>query len=143
MPSNKYGNTSCFRISDLSASAVWDIAQKHVLSEKIKKIYGRFDFLAEGIFRHKLDFVPDNSPPRHANIVNWPHEKQAQKSRAQEIAAESIFHCEVLCKGYVAQVAYEKKKNCLEGVIDSSGKHIIFTSKEVNKLLEAMETALE
>jgi hypothetical protein len=141
MPSNKYGNTSCFRIFDLLTSAIWEIAENHVRNDK-NQIFGRFDFLAKTVYQQRLDFDPDNTPPRHANIVKWPNDKQAQKSRAQQIAAESIFHCEVTYNSLVAQVSYDKKKKYLCGVVDVEGNKIEFITDTVKKLPQSMGNAL-
>jgi len=36
--------------------------------------------------------IPDNNPPRHANIINWPAEKSEQKLIAIELAENSQLH---------------------------------------------------
>jgi hypothetical protein len=36
--------------------------------------------------------IPQEPPPRHANIIGWPEEKSEQKQIAMELAAEAQFY---------------------------------------------------
>lgn len=143
MPSNKHGNTSCFRIINLQASDIWNIATNHVLNDKIKNVYGRFDFVSQIVYGQRLTFDPNNEPERHANIIDWPSDKTAQKSKAQQIAAESIFSCEVKCHNYVAQVSYNKDKKSLVGRLFIEGKEAVFESNSVNKLPHLLQQVIK
>jgi len=144
MPSNRYSNTSCYRIKGLSTHDIWEISIERVLklSKKIRKIYGRFDFHAKTIYDQKLLFDPNNKPYRHADIINWPSDKQAQRSRAQQIAAESTFHCEITYLTYIAQIKYDILNKCLIGNVMVDGNDVSFKSKLVNDLPENLKQAI-
>jgi len=89
MPRN--GETSVFRISDLSDKDIWDIGDNIVAVALKKPILGRGDIKAAIVIRNHLKVVPNEPPPRHANIINWPDEKQKQKLIALDLAAEAEF----------------------------------------------------
>lgn len=139
MPSNKSGNKSCFRIIDLLPSQIWEIAESHI---KKNQVYGRGDFLAKTIYDLKLDFDPDNTPPRHANIVNWPDDNQAKKNKAQQIAAESTFHCQLTYNSIVSQVFHDKNNNILSGVYILKGKEQTFTANTISELQSTFEDSV-
>ena len=82
---------SIFRIKDLKDPEIWEIGIKQVF-EKMKQpknLHGRADIKAVDIFDVDLQIEPDNPPPRHANIINWPDQKEKVKSIAQELAAKA------------------------------------------------------
>ena len=82
---------SIFRIKDLKDPEIWEIGIKQVV-EKMKQpknLHGRADIKAVDIFDVDLQIEPDNTPPRHANIINWPDQKEKVKSIAQELAAKA------------------------------------------------------
>ena len=54
-----------------------------------KTLHGRADIQLDSFLDADLQIEPDNEPPRHANIIGWPDEKEKQKSIAQELAARS------------------------------------------------------
>jgi len=143
MPSKKYGNTSCFRIINLPFNKIWEISEKHVKNQNITNIYGRFDFYAESVIQLNLSFEPDNTPPRHANIINWPDgDKQAIKSKAQQIAATSIFHCQVHHDSFVAQASYDKEKKTMTGSLKVANQNLEFSADKVKELPSQMDIAL-
>lgn len=144
MPSNRYGNTSCYRIKDIVTHDIWKISIEKVLklSKNIKKIYGRFDFQAKTIYDQTLLFDPNNKPYRHADIINWPSDKQAQKNRAQQIAAESTFHCEITYLTYTAQIKYDISNKRLIGNVIVNGNNVSFESQLVNDLPENLKQAI-
>jgi len=141
LPSNKFKNTSVFRILDLQGVAIWDIGVKHVNSDT-RNIYGRFDFIAEYVYAFKLRFDPNNKPERHANIINWPEERSAKISVAQQLAAIATFKCEVEGNGYTGQAMHNKKKNCMCGTVNVDGISVGFLSDTKNNLRPAMESAI-
>lgn len=143
MPSNKYQNTSCFRIINLSAPEIWKIGDDYVIGDNIKSIYGRFDLLAKSIYSQKLRFDPDNTPRRHANIIGWQNNREAQKNAALQIAAESLFNCQIRRDAFVAQVTYDKDKKRLSGVVLVKGKEVHFHSGTVKDLSNSMINAIE
>lgn len=141
LPSNKFKSTSVFRILDLSDLAIWGIGVEHVKSDT-RNIYGRFDFIAEYVYAFKLRFEPDNKPERHANIVNWPEDRSAKNSLAQQLAAIATFKCEVECNGYAGQAVHNKKKDCMCGAVNVDGVWVGFFSDKKNNLPSAMESAI-
>lgn len=82
---------SIFRIDGLTLEELWEIGQREVINAMpIKKqLYGVADIKAREIQEVELEVECDNRPPRHANIIGWPTEKDKQKIIALELAAES------------------------------------------------------
>ena len=82
---------SVFRIGNLSEPEIWKIGIKKVINKMNKptNLHGRADIQALNILGNNLQIEPDNTPPRHANIIGWPELKEEQKSMAQELAAKS------------------------------------------------------
>ena len=80
--------TSVFLISNLSESQVWRIGEIHV-AKKTRTIHGRADLPASAVEKAMLTLVLNNIPPRHANILGWPREKDSQKELALELAENS------------------------------------------------------
>jgi len=143
MPNAKQGNTkSCFRILDLVASDIWVIALKHVINDKIKQIYGRFDLDAGLVYKQLLQFRPDNIPPRHANIVGWPVTSLAQKDKAMKLAAESVFHCQVQHGEITGEACYNKNSRCLIGSTINPHGEVRFSANTIKELPDAMANSL-
>lgn len=91
MPS-PHGETSVFCISNLSDNEIWNIGDREVAQKRGLPLLGRADILAFHVFNKNLKLIPDNCPPRHANIVNWPTEKSEQKLIAIELTESSQLH---------------------------------------------------
>lgn len=71
----------------LTDSQIWDIAIKNIVSASGKSVYARADILTKSITKDDLLIVePDNSPPRHANIIGWPEEKFERQHLANKLA---------------------------------------------------------
>lgn len=83
------GETSVFRISNLSEGEIWEIGNCKVAQKRELPLLGRADILASCILDRNLKLIPDNNPPRHANIVGWPSEKSEQKLIAMELAVNA------------------------------------------------------
>jgi hypothetical protein len=77
--------TSVFRTLALTPSQVWDIGHE-ISSRRGRTLRARADISAGSIFDVGLLIDPDNTPPRHANIVGWPEEKHGQLMLATELA---------------------------------------------------------
>jgi hypothetical protein len=60
-----------------------------VAAKRGRILKGRADFIARTINGTELRIDPDDDPPRHANIVNWPAEKSDRLLLAIGIAAEA------------------------------------------------------
>ncbi|HAX99291.1 MAG TPA: hypothetical protein DCY12_10505 [Candidatus Atribacteria bacterium] len=80
-------NTSVFRVSTLSENEIWKIGKDDVAKKREKKLHGRADIKAKDILEVGLAVEPETSShPLHANIVNWPLEKQKQNLFAMKLA---------------------------------------------------------
>ena len=62
---------------------------RNIASVQAKKFYGRADILAKTCLGLALDVKPDpvNGNPNHANVLQWPTDKPAQKMIAMQLAA--------------------------------------------------------
>ena len=85
---------SVFRIDKLTLEEVWEIGRVNVVSAMPlpkENVYGFANIIASAVYKTHLDVDPDNNPPRHADIVQWPQEKSERKSIAQELAAKATL----------------------------------------------------
>jgi len=87
MPDSKL-TLSVFRIFQLSENQIWKIG-KDVGKQSVRTLYGRGDVKAFVVTENKLQIKPDDNPPKHANILGWPTEKDEQKAIALELAAKA------------------------------------------------------
>lgn len=86
------GETSVYRASTLSEEESWGIGLEYVAKPRNRTLYARGDTMAGVIMKTGLDIIPETTPhPLHANIVNWPSDKDEQKMLAVEIANEAIL----------------------------------------------------
>jgi hypothetical protein len=86
------GETSVYRISNIAENEIWDIGRKYVAGPSKRTLRARGDTTAELITKTGLEISPETTPhPLHANIVNWPSEKDEQKMLAVEIANEATL----------------------------------------------------
>lgn len=77
--------TSVYRTSLLSEDEIWSLGDDNISNP----VLARLDNDIKNIFNLKLDIDPDNSPPRHANIVNWPTDRSKCRSIAQQLSAKA------------------------------------------------------
>lgn len=88
----KNGETSVYRTSSLDDSIVWNIGKQYVADPQSKEIKARGDLKALHVLKLGLEIEPTKLPhPRHANIINWPKEKDEQKMLAIELANQSLL----------------------------------------------------
>ena len=59
------------------------------LHRTAKKLYGWAEIDTSKVLELDLKVVPDEPPERHANIVNWPKERQDKKTKSQQLARDS------------------------------------------------------
>jgi hypothetical protein len=86
------GETSVYRISELSEEEIWEIGQENVAKPSNRTLYARGDTPANVILKTGLTLVPETtSHPLHANIVKWPSDKDEQKMLALEIVNEAVL----------------------------------------------------
>ena len=92
MPRSAHGRPlelSVFRVDGLSEEEIWSHARKYALPPG-RNIHGRADVTSEAITATgPLRVDCDDSPPRHANVVGWPKEKDEQLALAQDLASEA------------------------------------------------------
>jgi hypothetical protein len=91
MPNPHNGETSVFRIAGMNDQSVWQIGDREVATKRGKPLLGRADIRTLNVMAKKLQVVPNEPPPRHANIVGWPDEKSKQLQIAVELAEEAQF----------------------------------------------------
>ena len=86
------GETSVYRTSLLSEEEIWKIGQEYVAKPSKRTLYARGDTTAAVILKTGLDVTPETTPhPLHANILNWPSEKDEKKMFAIEIVNEATL----------------------------------------------------
>ncbi len=91
-----WAELSVSRHRDLTVDELWQLG-RGVAEERSKKegrafpLIGRADFSACAARDQNLEAIPDEPPLNHANVIDWPAEKSAQMSLAQEIVARSDF----------------------------------------------------
>ena len=86
------GETSVYRISNISEKGIWDIGCKYVAGPSKRTLHARGDTAAVAITKTGLEIASETTPhPLHANIVNWPSEKDEQKMLAVEIANKATL----------------------------------------------------
>lgn len=91
---NRVGELSVFRIQGLLEEQIWEVGQRYVSGPQDKTLHGRGDVVASVMIEKNLSIIPDDDPPGHANVVDWPAEKSECKLVAMEIAqrAELKLH---------------------------------------------------
>lgn len=86
------GQTSLFRIADLNEAGIWGIAVKHVESgHSPRHVCARAETTRDHIEVIGLRVHPDEPPPRHANITDWPLGKDDQKELALLLASRATL----------------------------------------------------
>jgi hypothetical protein len=83
---NRELETSVFRTTDLDEATVWPLADAAVLNRKGARLHGRADTFAGLVRATGLEVRAQEPPPRHADLIGWSSEKDAQKSRAQQLS---------------------------------------------------------
>jgi hypothetical protein len=87
---NKSGETSVFRVSQLSEEEIWSIGSEKVALARNMPLVGRGDLVAAIVYGKALRFSPDlDLQSRHANIVDWPDTKDARQAIALDLADEA------------------------------------------------------
>jgi len=86
------GETSVYRTSSLPEEEIWKTGQEYVAKPSKRTLYARGDTTAAVILKTGLDVIPETTPhPLHANILNWPSEKDEKKMFAIEIVNEATL----------------------------------------------------
>ena len=75
---------SVYDTTGLENVDIWTLADHNIPG---RPMYGRGDISAATVEAEGLRVHRDDTPPRHANITDWPAEKDAQKEIALALAA--------------------------------------------------------
>ena len=90
---NKDGETSVYRTISLNDEKIYDLGKRFVAPKKKKPIKGWADILASRIMEQQLRVDPKLHPHhRHANIVDWPKDREKNRLIAIKLASESELH---------------------------------------------------
>jgi hypothetical protein len=87
----KTGAVSVFRTTELPDVEIWAIGGEHIEPKIRKSVLARAEFEAGIPIGCNLQVVPDEPPPRHANIVGWPSEPSAVRLRAMQLAEKATL----------------------------------------------------
>jgi hypothetical protein len=90
LPSNRYGNTSVFRIDGLSEDEIAQIGHGQVAPPRGKPgILGWAELQASDVrATAPLTIDPDEPPQRHALIQGWPLQPQDRRTLALALASK-------------------------------------------------------
>lgn len=95
MPRN--GETSVFCISSISNDEIWDIGINHVGKNMKPSLKARADIICGRVQEIGLDVISETSShPLHANITNWPLERDEKLALAIDLAKASTFHKNII-----------------------------------------------
>ena len=83
----------------MTESSLWRFGRCWIESVREKTLEGRADFVAAKLAPLGLIAQPTVPPPHHADIIGWPIDKEALRTRAKELARE-------LAKDPAAVVSY-------------------------------------
>ena len=89
MPRSAHGRPlelSLFRVDGLTDAQIWEHGRRHALPPD-RNFHGRGDVtldMVDATGPLRLEF--DEPPPRHANVVGWPKERDQQLALAQGLA---------------------------------------------------------
>ncbi len=83
---------SVTRHLNLIENDIWNIGRR-IAGGMSRTLHGRADVRTVHVIAQRLSVVPktEDNNPNHANIVNWPLDKDARKMRALEIARVARF----------------------------------------------------
>lgn len=89
LPSASNLEVSVFRTYDLSEQAIWALAVENVEPSR-GRVIGRGDLTVSTIIEESLRVRPDqDSASKHADIVNWPENRDARATIAKVLAAKA------------------------------------------------------
>jgi hypothetical protein len=76
---------SVFRTSGMGEHAIWALGE----SLRLQTLKGRADIRAAAVEQTGLAIDADEIPPRHANIIGWPHDHSAIILKALELSQKA------------------------------------------------------
>ena len=80
-------STSVFRTTALEEAAIWPLANDTLANREGAQLHGRGDIFCRQVKVTGLEVRAQEPPPRHADLIGWSTEKDAQKSLAQQLSA--------------------------------------------------------
>lgn len=90
---NRNGETSIYRIDNLSDQEITEIGIKYVGEVIGKPLLGRSELLVSEVLDQSLKVISTPEPhKRHANIVDWPDDKAECKMLALELASKASLY---------------------------------------------------
>lgn len=90
-PAAADNRVSVFCVSGASDAETWALGDRYVAPGRGKPVLARAELARDVVHAVGLRVVPDNVPPRHANIEGWPAAKDEWKMKAIELAAVSCL----------------------------------------------------
>ena len=87
---NKKGEVSVFRIKEWSESEVWGNGVEGGKNRK-ESLKGRGDFNWGSLKEITVKIFPDSPPSKHANIKNFPEDREKKQEQAEILARASMF----------------------------------------------------
>ena len=87
--------TSVFRVQGLKEPKIWKLGEIYVARPRCKELHARADLSVADVVTIGLRVESKEPPRRHANIIDWPAEKSAMMSWAQEVAAGATLRLRV------------------------------------------------
>jgi hypothetical protein len=92
MPSRQDRVVSIYRIFDLDSSSIWNLGNNNVAIPRLKQLLGRADIKVLDVTGVGLSVIPDDNPPRHASITEWPDDDSKHKLLALQLAEQATLH---------------------------------------------------
>lgn len=90
LPNPNNLETSVALIRGLTEEETWELAETEIAKPRGRKLKARADVASDVIYAEGLSIDHNKKPfMRHANIVGWPTEKDAQKDLAIELASNA------------------------------------------------------
>ena len=93
------GETSIFRISQLSDADVWFIGNEYVAKPRKRRLRARADIVTDAVTiagsavtgTHLRVVAETSTHPLHANIIGWPEDESAIQMVAVELANRAVL----------------------------------------------------
>lgn len=73
---------SVFRVESLETWEIFRLGREHV---KVRRIYGYAEFAVRDATSLDLEVSPAEPPPRHANIIGWPRDRDPAMEEARQL----------------------------------------------------------
>jgi hypothetical protein len=93
------GETSVFRISQLSNAEVWSLGNEYVAKQRKRSLKARADIVTDAVMfaglavtgTHLRVVAETSTHPLHANIAGWPEDESAIQMVAVELANRAVL----------------------------------------------------